>query len=60
MLNNSIWLIDRTLSGATIQGKSEPGSNVNEGILSIPHRPSITVASPSDCIVSLVGESTPL
>ena len=29
----SIWTIDRTLSGATIPGQSELGSNGNEGVL---------------------------
>ena len=33
MSNSSIWLIDRTLSGATTLGKSEPGSICNEEIL---------------------------
>ena len=32
---NSIWLIDRTLSGASTRGQSEPGSNGNEGVLYI-------------------------
>ena len=31
-----IWLIDRALSGATIPGQSEPGSNGNEGVLHVP------------------------
>ena len=35
MLNRSIWLIDRTLSGATLPGLSEPESNGNEGKLYI-------------------------
>ena len=36
MSNSSVWPIDRTLSGATTPGKSEPGSNDNEGVLYIP------------------------
>ena len=33
---SSIWPIDRTLSGATTQGQSGPGSNGNEEVLCIP------------------------
>ena len=52
----SIWLIDRTLSGASTPGQSGPGSNSNEGVL---HFPQIwkAEASPSDCFVSLSGHS---
>ena len=32
---SSIWSIDRTLSGATIPGQSEPGSDGNEGVILI-------------------------
>ena len=32
---SSIWLIDRTLSGATTLGKSGPGSDGNKGVLCI-------------------------
>ena len=49
---SSIWSIDRTLSGATIPGQSEPGSNGNEGVLCIPQGSSITETSPSDCLMS--------
>ena len=35
MSNSSIWPIDRTLSGATTQGQSRPGSDENEGVLHI-------------------------
>ena len=45
------------LSGATIQGQSEPGSNGNEGVLRISQSPSITGTSPSDCLVSYAGPS---
>ena len=31
----SIWSIDRTLSGTTTPGQSEPGSNCNEEVLHI-------------------------
>ena len=41
MLNISIWPIDRTLSGATTQGESEPTSNGNEGALRIPQTPAL-------------------
>ena len=47
-----IWLIDRTLSGATTPGQSELGSDGNKGVLHIPQNSSITEASPSDCLVS--------
>ena len=33
---SSIWSIDRTLSGGTTPGQSGPGSDGNEGVLSIP------------------------
>ena len=42
-----IWPIDRTLLGATIPSQSEPGSNINEGVLHIPWS-SKTGASLSD------------
>ena len=51
------WLIDRTLSGATIPGQTEPGSNGNEWVLCISQRSSITGASLSDCLVSYPGHS---
>ena len=52
MSNNSIWPIDRILSGAPTPGQSGPGSDGNEGVLCIPQSTSITVASQSDCSVS--------
>ena len=59
----SIWPIDRTLSGATTPGQIGPGSNWNKGVLCIPLSSSISVASPSNCLVSypghLMGESYP-
>ena len=54
---SSIWPINRTLSGATIPGQSEPGSDGNKGVLRIPQSSSITGASPSDCLVSYLGHS---
>ena len=51
---NSIWPIDKTLSGATTPGQSEPGSDVNEGVLCIPQSSSITGTSLSDCLVSYI------
>ena len=63
MANSSIWLIDKTLSGATTPSQSVPGSNDNEGILCITQSCSITGTSPSDCLVSYpehsLGESYP-
>ena len=32
---SSLWLIDRTLFGATTPGKGGPGNNGNEGVLRI-------------------------
>ena len=49
--------MDRTLSGATTPGQSEPGSNGNKGVLHIPQSSSITGNSPSDCLVSYLGHS---
>ena len=54
---SSIWLIDRTLSGATTPGQNGPGSNDNEGVLCIPQNSSTTGASPSECLVSYTGHS---
>ena len=39
---NSIWPINRTLSGATTQAQSGPGSNGNVGVLHILQSSSIT------------------
>ena len=52
MSNSSIWLTNRTISGATTQGQSGPGSNGSEGVLRIPQSSSITGASPSDFLES--------
>ena len=61
MLNSSIWLIDRTLSGATTSDQNGPQSTGNEGVLRISQSSRITEASPSDCSMSysgyLLGES---
>ena len=57
MSNISFWFIDRTLSDATIEAQSGPGSDDNEGVLCIPQSSSITWASPSDCLVSHPGHS---
>ena len=54
---NSIWPIDRTLSGATTPGLSGPGSDGNEGMLCILQSSSITGTTPSDCLVSYLGHS---
>ena len=57
---SSILPIDKTLSGATTPGQSEPGSDGSEGVLRIPQSSSITGTSPSDCLVSYAGEVLPL
>ena len=54
---NSIFPIDRTLSGATISGQSGRGSDGNKGVLGIPQKFSITEASQSECLVSYAGHS---
>ena len=54
---SSIWSIDKTLSGATTLGQSEPGSNGNKGVPHIPQSSNITGTSPSDCLVSYPGHS---
>ena len=54
---NSIYTIDRALSGATTTGQSGPEINGNEEVLCIPQNSSITGASPSDCLVSYTGHS---
>ena len=46
-----------TLSSATTPGQCGPGSDGNEGVLRIPQNSSITVPSPSDCLVSYPGFS---
>ena len=43
---SSIWLIDWTLSGATAQDQSGPGSDGNEGVHHILQNFSITGTSP--------------
>ena len=47
---SSIWLIDRTLSGATPLTQSGLGSDGNEGVPRIPQNSSVT--GTSDCFVS--------
>ena len=54
---SSIWPLDRTLSGATIPCQRGPGSDGNEGVLSIPQSYSITGTLPSYCLVSYPGHS---
>ena len=55
--NCSIWLIDRTLSGAATPSQSGLGSEGNEGVLHIPQSPNVTWTSPSGYLVSYVGYS---
>ena len=52
---SSIQPIDRALSGATILWQREPGSNGNEGVLSISQSPNITGTSPSNFFMSYPG-----
>ena len=54
---SSIWPIDRTLSVATTQGQSGPGSDGNEGVLHTSQSSRITGTLPSDCLVSYAGHS---
>ena len=54
---SSIWLVDRTLSSATILGQSGPCRDGNKGVLRIPKSSIITGTSPSDCLVSYPGHS---
>ena len=55
MQYSSIWLIDRTLSGATTLDQSGPGRDGNEEVLHIPQSSSITGALPSKFLVSYPG-----
>ena len=57
MSNSSICPIDRTLSGASTQGQSGPGSTGNEEVLRISQSSSIIGASPLDCLVLYPGHS---
>ena len=52
MPKSSIWLIDRTLSGATTPGQKGPGNDSNEDVLRIPQSLGNAGTSPSDCLVS--------
>ena len=54
---SSIWPLDRTLSGATTPGQSEPKSNSSKAVLCIPQSSSIIRASPSDFVVSYIGHT---
>ena len=56
MSNSSIWLISRTLSGATIMCQSGPWSNGNEVVLYISPI-SKARASPLDVLMSYLGHS---
>ena len=56
MSNSSIWLLDKTLSGATTLGQSRPGSEGNEGVLHI-SQSSWAGALSSDCLMSYPGHS---
>ena len=41
IVNSSIWLKDRTLTGTSTLTQSGPGSNGNEGVLHIPQTPKL-------------------
>ena len=56
-LLSPILLKDRTLSGVTTPDHSRPRSYGNERVLRIPQISSITVISPSDCLLSYPGHS---
>ena len=49
--------MDRTLSGATTPGQSGPENDGNEEVLRILQSSSITGASPSDCLLSYLGDT---
>ena len=51
MINSSIWLVNWTQSGATIQDQSGHGSNGNEGVIHIPQS-SMTGALQSNSLMS--------
>ena len=51
MTINSVWPIDRTLSGAIFPGQRGSAIVSNEGVLSIPQSSSISWASPSDFLL---------
>ena len=53
----SLWLLDRTLSGATTPGLKVPGSDGNERILHIPQSSNITGPSLLDFLASYAGHS---
>ena len=54
---NSIWPIDRTLSGVTTPSQSGPWDDCNKGLLRILPKSSITGTSPSDSLVSYLGHT---
>ena len=54
----SIWPIDGSISVATTPGQSGSGNHGKEGVLHIPQSSSITVTSPSDCLMSYPGHTS--
>ena len=54
---SSIWLKDRTLSGATTPGQSGLGGNGNKGVFHVPQSSCIIGTTPSDCIMSYPEQS---
>ena len=55
-LSSFIWTMHGTITGTNIPSQSGPGSNGNEGLLSIPQS-SWAVTSPSDGLMSYSGHS---
>ena len=51
MSNNTIWIIDKTLSSASILGQSRLGSDGNDGLLCISQSSSVTGTLSSDCLM---------
>ena len=52
---SSIWLIERTLSGAITLGQNEPGNDGNEGVLRIPKSWNLTIMLFSVISRTLIG-----
>ena len=57
MSNNSIWLIKRTITGATAPGQSGAKNDGNEVVFIILQSSSITGVSPSDGLTSYTQDT---
>ena len=55
MSKSSIWPIDRSLSGDTTPGQSEPGSDGNKRVFCIPQTSGITGTSLSDFFFNVIS-----